>query len=260
MELSLAPDIITHIGQFPITNTLLMAWLVMSTLIIIGYFATTHLSLRPGKLQNATEFILETMYDLCTSVSPTYGRTFLPIVVTFFLFIITANWFGLVPGLNAIGLNMHVADKIEFIPLFRSAASDLNTTLAFALISVVLTQYFGIRFKGLYGYIRHFFHNPLHGGIAFVLLGLFIGVFVGMLEVVSEFVKVVSLSFRLFGNVYAGEVVIHTISGLSSYIAPVPFLLLETIVGAVQAVVFALLSLVFFSIISEKPVVEEGAH
>jgi len=258
MEISLAPEIVARIGGFPITNTLLMSWLVISSLVIIALVTTRKISLVPAGAQNLMELVVENLYSLCESVSPWHARTFFPIVATFFLFILASNWFGLIPGLNAVGLFEHTAAGTQFVPLFRSAASDLNTTLALALISIVLTQYFGLRFKGLSGYIKHYFHNPLHGGIAFLVLGLLIGAFVGFLEVVSEFVKVVSLSFRLFGNIYAGEVVIHTISGLLSYIAPVPFLMLETIVGFVQATVFALLSLVFFSIISQPT--EEQAH
>ncbi len=249
MEISLAPEVIGHIGSFPITNSLLMAWLVMSSLIIGALLVTRNITSNPGRLQNFAEFIIETLFDLCKSVSESRAHIFFPIVATLFLFILLSNWFGLVPGLGAVGFIHH--DGTGFVPLFRSVAADLNTTLALALITVVLTQYFGLRYKGIYGYIKHYFHNPLHGGIAFLLLGILIGAFVGFLEVISEFVKVVSLSFRLFGNVYAGEVVIHTISGMLAYIAPVPFLLLETIVGLVQAAVFSLLSLVFFSIITE---------
>ncbi len=258
MEISLKPEVITHLGSLAITNTILMMVLVSITLVTLAFVGSRTIKTVPGRLQNFFELIIETFLDLCNSVSPKHGRVFLPIVMTFFLFILTANWLGLVPGLGAFGWLEQGEHGTHLIPFFRSAASDINITLSLALISVVLTQYFGLRFKGIYGYVSHYFHNPLHGGLAFVILGIFIGSFVGFLEVVSEFVKVVSLSFRLFGNVYAGEVVIHTISGLFAYIAPVPFLMLETIVGVIQAIVFALLSLVFFSIISNQP--EEPSH
>jgi F-type H+-transporting ATPase subunit a len=258
VEVPLKPENVVHIGHFFITNSLLMSWLVMSTLIILGLLATRHIKLHPGKLQNFMEYILETLYDLVKSVAADRARVFFPIIATLFLFILCANWFGLIPGLNAIGIYEHSAHGTVFVPLFRSAASDLNTTLALALITVILTQYYGIRFNGIYGYVKRYFHNPLQGGIAFILLGIAIGGFVGFLEVVSEFVKIISLSFRLFGNVYAGDVVISTITGMAGYIAPVPFLMLETIVGLVQATVFALLTLVFFSIISQP--VEHDAH
>lgn len=259
MEISLKPEVITHLGSLAITNTILMMVLVSIILVGLAFAGTRSLNLIPRGLQNFFELIIETFLDLCNSVSPKHGRVFLPVVATFFLFILTANWLGLVPGLGAFGWLTHTDEGTHLIPFFRSAASDINITLSLALISVVLTQYFGLRFKGIYGYVSHYFHNPLHGGIAFIVLGIFIGSFVGFLEVVSEFVKVVSLSFRLFGNVYAGEVVIHTISGLFAYVAPVPFLMLETIVGVIQAVVFALLSLVFFSIISNQPI-ETDSH
>jgi len=258
VDIPLGPEPITHLGSLPITNSLLMSWLVISTLLILALLIRSQLKMRPGRLQNAVEFIMETLYGLVESVAGTRAKHFFPVVATFFFFILFSNWFGLIPGLNAIGINEHHHGVTTFVPLFRSVAADLNTTLALALISVVLTQYYGIRFKGIYGYVQHYFHNPLQGGIGLILLGVLIGAFVGALELVSEFVKVISLSFRLFGNIYAGEVVISTISGLLSYIAPVPFLLLETIVGAIQAIVFALLSLVFFSIISQP--VQNDSH
>lgn len=260
VEISLAAEKVAHIGPFSITNSLTMAWLVMSTLIILGIYASKNRQIIPGKLQNGAEFLLETMLELCQSVAGPRARIFFPIIATLFFFILFSNWFGLIPGLNAVGFFEHTTHGQTFVPLFRSGAADLNTTLGLALLTVVMTQYFGLRYKGIWGYVKHYFHNPLHGGIAFLLLGVVIGGFVGFLEVVSEFVKVVSLSFRLFGNVYAGEVVIHTISGLMSYVAPVPFLLLETIVGLVQAAVFALLTLVFFSIISQGPTEDGDAH
>ncbi len=251
MDTPLAAETVLHIGSFAITNSLLMSWLVISTLIILALVITSKVSLIPGALQNGAEFVIESIYNLTESVAPTYARVFFPIIATFFIFILASNWFGLLPGLNAIGFNEIHAGQQTFVPFFRSAGSDLNVTLGLALVSVILTQFFGLRFRGLFGYIKHYFHNPLHGGIALILLGSLLALFLGGLELVAEFVKVISLSFRLFGNVYAGEVVIHTISGIASYIVPVPFLLLETIVGFVQAIVFSLLTLVFFSIMSE---------
>lgn len=256
MEIPLSAEKIFTIGVFPITNSLLMSWLVITTLVIGALSATRHIQRIPSGLQNFAEFTIETLLGLCESVTKTHARVFLPIIATLFLYILFSNWFGLIPGLGAIGLIEHHHGTETFVPFFRSAAADLNTTLGLALITVVLTQYFGVRYKGIYGYVKHYFHNPLHGSIAFIILGLFIGTFVGFLEVISEFVKVVSLSFRLFGNIYAGEVVIHTISGIFGYLVPVPFLLLETVVGLIQAIVFALLTLVFFSIITQ-PVSED---
>ncbi len=221
----------------------------MAVLVVFAVVATRKRSLVPKGAQNVAEFIVEQGLQLAESVTGDRRRAimFLPIVLPLFLFIVVNNWIQLIPGFSALGFHTTTGG---FIHLFRGANSDLNVTLGLALMTVVLTQYFGIREQGIYGWVKHYFHNPLQGGIVFVLLGLGIGIFVGALEVISEFVKVISLSFRLFGNVYAGEALLSTMGGLAPYVVPVPFMLLEVIVGVVQAAVFALLTLVFLSIIT----------
>ncbi len=258
MEVPLAAETIGHIGKFAVTNSLLMGWVVISTLAILSIFATRKLTKVPGKLQNVLELIIEAADNMIRDLAGDKGRAFLPLVLTFFIFIMMSNLMGLLPGLSAIGFWEKLEGHRVFVPLLRSGNSDLNITLGLGLVSVVMTQYFGIKYKGLYGYFKHYFHNPLSGGIAFVIAGLGIGIFVGVLEVISEFVKIVSLSFRLFGNIYAGEAVLTTVSGISQYIAPLPFLMLESLVAVVQAAVFSLLTLVFISIITAGH--EEGAH
>lgn len=248
-SISLAAPVLWHIGSFPITNTLLASWLTMAILIAVGLAATRRARLVPTGIQNGVELVIEQFLGLAQSVTNDRRRAvmFLPIVLTLFLFVLVNNWIQLIPGFGAFGFHTAAGG---FIPLLRGADSDLNVTLGLALVTVVLTQYFGIREKGIYGWVKHYFHNPLQGGIALAILGIGVGVFVGLLEVISEFVKVVSLSFRLFGNIFAGETLLSTIGGLSPYLIPVPFMLLEVIVGVVQAAVFALLTLVFLSIIT----------
>lgn len=250
MEIPLAAETISHIGKLPLTNTLLMSWLVISTLAIISLLGTRKLTKVPGKLQNILELIIESGDKMIADLAGNKSRVILPLVLTFFLFIMFSNLMGLLPGLSAIGFWESEHGKEIFVPLLRSGMSDLNTTLALGLISVIAIQLFGIKYQGLVGYVKHYFHNPLSGGIVFVLAGVVIGGFVGVLEVVSEFVKIISLSFRLFGNIYAGEAVINTVSGILQYIAPLPFLMLESLVAIVQAAVFSLLTLVFMSIIT----------
>lgn len=248
-ETRLAADTLFHIGSWPIPNSIIASWLTMAVLIAFAFIATRKRSLIPKGAQNVAELIVEQFLQLAQSVTGDRRRAimFLPIVLPLFLFIVVNNWIQLVPGFSALGFH---TESGGFIHLFRGANSDLNVTLGLALMTVVLTQYFGIKEKGVYGWMTHYFHNPLSGGIGLVLIGVGVGIFVGALEVVSEFVKVVSLSFRLFGNVYAGETLLTTIGGLAAYIAPVPFMLLEVIVGLVQGAVFALLTLVFLSIIT----------
>ena len=248
-SISLAASVLTRVGGLTITNTLLASWLTMAILIGVGIIATRRLKLIPSGLQNGVELVVEQFLGLAQSVTGDRRRAsmFLPIVLTLFLFVLVNNWIQLIPGFGAFGWHTTAG---EFVPLLRGANSDLNVTLGLALVTVALTQYFGIREKGLLGWVRHYFHNPLSGGIVLVILGIGVGAFVGLLEVVSEFVKIVSLSFRLYGNIFAGENLLETIGHLSPYLVPVPFMLLEVIVGAVQAAVFSLLTLVFLSIIT----------
>ena len=255
-ETRLASDVIFRIAGWPITNSIIASWVSMLILVVFAFAATRKKSLIPKGIQNIGEMVVEQLLNLVQGVTGDRRRAimFLPIILTLFLFIAVNNWMQLIPGFGALGFHSNG----HFIPLLRGANSDLNITLSLALITVGLTQFFGVRENGVYGWIRHYFHNPMEGGIALIILGMFIGVFVGALEVVSEFVKIVSLSFRLFGNIYAGEILLSTIGGLSPFILPVPFMMLEVIVGVVQAAVFSLLTLVFFSIITTP--IEHGDH
>src|SRR5258708_1400525 len=152
--------------------------------------------------------------------------------MTFFLFIMVGNLLGLLPGFGTI--------THHSVPLLRSINSDLNTTLALALISAVTTHIFAIKYVGLKNYLKRWVSlNPIF-------------LFVGLLEIVGEFTKIISLSFRLFGNIFAGEVVLSTISQIFAFIVPLPFYFLEIIVGFVQAAVFMMLTLVFMVLLTEK--------
>lgn len=236
----LAPEAIAHIGQFPITNTMLVSWGVMFFLIIISLLATRKVQLVPSGLQNFFEMIIEFAYQTVEDLAASKAKIIFPIVMTFFLFIITANWLGLFPGFGTIGFNEIKDGKIEFIPLLRSINSDLNMTLALALTSAVITHIFAIKYLGIKDYLKRWVSlNPIF-------------LFVGILEIVSEFTKIVSLSFRLFGNIFAGEVVLSTVSNIFAFVVPLPFYFLEIIVGFVQAAVFMMLTLVFIVLLTEK--------
>lgn len=251
-EVTLFAEPIFHLGPLTITNSLLTSWIITAVLVAFAYLVSKSVVLVPKGLQNFAEAILEALYNLMEGIAGNRARLFFPLLATFFLFVIVNNWAGLLPGVGSVGFYEVQEGHKLFVPIFRAATSDLNTTLALALVSVIATQYFGIRSLGLGGYVTHYFHSPLKGGIAVVGLGLLIGIFIGFLEIVSEFVKIVSLSFRLFGNIYAGEAVLTTVSGILAFLAPIPFLLLEVIVGFVQAAVFMMLTLVFLAIITEK--------
>lgn len=234
----LASEVIGHIGALPVTNTLLVTWITSLILIAVSILATKKMSLIPSGLQNFVETIVEFGYNFTEDLAHDKTKYFFPICMTFFLFIVTANWIGIFPGFRSI--------TFHSVPLFRSINSDLNTTLALALVSAVATHMFAIRFLGIKEYLGKWFSkNPIY-------------LFVGLLELVSEFTKVVSLSFRLFGNIFAGEIVLSTIAGIFAFVLPLPFYFLEIIVGFVQATVFMLLSLAFMVILSEKHSMEGG--
>ncbi len=239
-EIVLAPEKLTSIGPLPVTNTMLVSWLVMLFIIVVSFLATRKMSLVPTGLQNVVESLVEGIYNLTEDLAHEKTKTFFPFVGTFFLFILVANWFGLIPGMATIGWNINENGHQTFVPLFRSVNSDLNITLGLALISAAATHYFAVKYLGIGGYLKKWFAlNPIM-------------LFVGLLELVSEFTKIISLSFRLFGNIFAGEVVLTTISGLFAFIAPLPFYMLEVLVGVVQAAVFMMLTLVFMVVLSEK--------
>ncbi len=239
-HLSLAAETLFKIGPLPVTNTLLTSWLVTAFLVTIALGIKANLKTIPGKIQNLVELIIEGLYNLIADLAKEKTAIFFPIVVTFFLFIASANLMGLLPGFGTIGINEEHHGKTVFIPLLRSVNSDLNVTLALAICSLVITHFLAIKSTGLTTYLKKFFSlNPVF-------------LFVGILEIVSELTKLVSLSFRLFGNIFAGEAVLTTISSIAAFIIPIPFLILEIIVGLVQATVFMMLTLAFMIILSHK--------
>lgn len=234
-HISLKAEEIFNLGGFPVTNTLILSTLVLLLLSGLGFFLSRRLRLVPAGMQNVAEFILENLLQLMDSVLGERRKSerYLPLVATIFLFILFSNWLGLLPGVGSLGIeNGH-----EFTPLLRAPASDLNFTLALGLLTVIAINIFGAKALGIRAHLGKYFQfrNPVMA-------------FVGLLELVSEFAKVISFSFRLFGNILAGEVLLIIVSFLVPYAAPLPFLFLEIFVGFVQAFVFAMLALVFIAI------------
>lgn len=244
-EASFAPEVIFHIGSFPVTNTVINTLLVDGVLVGSAYAVKKNLSKIPGFFQNLMELVVQSMYDLTETIAGKNTKKIFPWFMTFFLFILIANWSGLLPGANSIGFYGVRDGEKHFVPLLRNATSELNVTLALAIVSLVATHVLSIRTIGVREYIGRFISlNP-------VLL------FVGILELVSEFTKIISLSFRLFGNIYAGEIVLGTISSIFAFLVPIPFLFLEVIVGLVQALVFAMLTMAFMSVLMTPHHAEE---
>jgi F-type H+-transporting ATPase subunit a len=213
------------IGPIPITNTILTTWIVIILIVGFAFLATRRMRLRPSGVQNAIEMLVEVWVGLVEqNMGRRRGRRFLPLIATAFIFIVVANWFGTLPIVGPIYLSEHG----ENIPLLRSSNSDLNLTAAMAVLMIVLAEVFELRALGLLRYLR----------------GLLIPNPMRWLEIVT---RPLSLSFRLFGNIFAGEVLIATMLAVAPF-ALFIFLGLELFVGLIQALIFAMLSLVFLTI------------
>jgi F-type H+-transporting ATPase subunit a len=288
-EISIAAEPLFDIFGFTITNTLLSSWFTMLVLILGTWAITRKRKEIPGRLQGALEMIVEALYNLVEGAAGSkLAPKFFPIVTTLFLFIITASWLGLTPlyggwgplhhsehghgveWLNdseSIGIWQRVeedeqgthdegGERYTLIPMFRAPTTDLNVTIALALIAVTMSQYFGVKALGI-GYfgkfiavgsvLRAFTKKGLGcaGRIGAFGMGL-IDIFIGVVETISEIAKIVSFSFRLFGNIFAGEVLLGVMAFLIPYLISLPFYGLELFVGFVQALVFMMLSTAFF--------------
>lgn len=236
MNISLAAEPLFHLGSFPVTNTFIMAVMIAVALMVVGIVTGSRIALIPGGgMTHGVEAAMDGLLGFIDSVTHDRERSlrFFPYVATIFFFVILSNWIELMPGLGTIGIWGEHHHETMLIPFIRSASADLNVTLAIALFSVVVTQIVGVRMVG--------------GGVhlkKFISLKSPIACFVGLLELVSEFAKIISFSFRLFGNIFAGEVLLIVVASLVPYLVPLPFLFLELFVGFVQALVFAVLTLV----------------
>ena len=233
---SFAAEPIVRLGFFSVTNSFLDTLLV--DVILIGAIIAIRkkISIVPKMFQNVVEMIITGFYELTVSVAGAERAVMIfPYFMSFFIFILLANWSGLIPGVTSIGF---YNKNHELVPLLRAATSDFNVTFALALISAFATHILSIKTIGIKDYLsRYFSFNPIY-------------MFVGFLELISEITKVISLSFRLFGNIFAGEVVLGTISAIFAFLFPLPFLLLEVVVGLIQALVFAMLTMSFMAILS----------
>lgn len=254
----IAAEPISHIGSLSITNSMINAWIAVVFFFVLALIIRKRRALIPRGFQNAIEAIIESFLNIVQSVTRDQERAkkFLPIVGTLFVFILFSNWMGLIPGTGSIGVWQMHGGHLELIPILRPASSDLNLTLAMGIFAVLAANIFGIIAIGFFKHINKFiqlgtvFHAFKKGGIN-IFIGL-VEFVVGFIELSSEVAKVVSLSLRLFGNVFAGEVLLMVIAGLTAFLVPLPFMALEMIVGVIQAMVFALLTLVYLTVATEK--------
>ncbi len=242
-QVSLAPEVLFNAGPLPVTNTMVTAWLVVVIIVILARLAMANPKLTPRGLQNFVEWVTLGMFNICKTVAgETRGRKYFPLVCSFFIFIVVANWMELVPILvGNLGPVRNEGGCSLRVPLLREPTSDLNMTLGLTLITWFAIQFAGVRGHGV-GYFARFV-NLTHGPINF---------FVGILETLSELAKLISFSFRLLGNIFAGSVVLLVISFLVPILVPVPFFGLELFVGFIQAFVFAMLTLVFLTVAEQE--------
>jgi F-type H+-transporting ATPase subunit a len=250
----LSSETVLHIGEFPVRNTLLMAWLAMAVLILLGLcLKVGRYKLVPGRFQAFMEMVVEGLFDFFHSIfgDDKTTRRFFPLVCTMFLFIIVANWMGILPGVGSIMIRgMHEGHE-TMLPLFRSMNADVNMTLVFSVVAIIVTQIVGLTTLGIFGHAGKYIVMPWKKPYG-------IGTFVGLLEFVGEFARIASFTFRLFGNIFAGEVLLVVMSFLVPYLVPIPFLGLELFVGLIQAMVFAMLTSVFVKMAMESHA--EHAH
>lgn len=236
IEIVLHGEKLGEIAGFTITNAMVYSWFVTALIVLGAFLVRKKTALIPSRVQGLVESVLggtrDFMADILGSVKK--ADVFFPFIATLFFFILLNNWLALLP-VGSLQFHGH--------HIFRTTNSDLNHTLILAVLAVVMIQFFGVATLGFVKYAHKFFVNPLKDPI---------GAFIGILELVSEVAKMISFSFRLFGNIFAGEVLLVIISYLLPVGAPLPFMFLEMFVGLIQAVVFATLTLVFVKIATSE--------
>jgi F-type H+-transporting ATPase subunit a len=257
-----------HIGPFPITGTLIASWFTIVVLVGLYFAATRKMRLIPKGIQNAVEMVNEMLSNFCESVAgEENGRRFFPIVATIFLYVIMIAFLCLIPGFGAFGYGHYGSYSTTFYgtasgfvveqPLLYKATTDISIPLMLALMSFIFVEYWGISSLGFRHYVSRFFRigglraplgqlfrgkvRPALSGLTFAVINMF----AGFIELISEFIRIISFTFRLFGNMTAGEVLLIMICVLAPLVVAVPFYGLEMILGFVQALIFGGLTLVF---------------
>jgi F-type H+-transporting ATPase subunit a len=238
LNIALSPDILFYIGNFPVSNTFFWSLVVTIFLIVIFVSVGQNMKNKPSGLQNIIEMLIEGAYSFVDSVtgSTVKTRRIFPLVATMFIFVLVSNLAVYIPGQAAFTINR--GDSV--LSIFRAVMSDYGLVLVMTLIAVITTQIVAIYVSGPFRYIGKFlnFRSPLK-------------FFLGIMDLVGELAKVVSLSFRLFGNVFAGEILGMVMLFLAPFFVPLPFMFLGLLTAVVQAFVFAMLTLVFVSMSSE---------
>ena len=223
------------VGPLTVTNSMVGALVTSLILLLVAWYVTRRSTLVPSRLQTAVEFPIEWIGNIVEGTGGTRWRSFAPLVISIFLFVLFANWLGLLPGVGTIGLFEQEHGEQVLVPFVRSASADLNFTLGLAIVSFFAFIGFGVKANGVKGYLKHtFVANPAY-----------MTPIMTPIHLISELSRLISLSMRLFGNVFAGEVLLATMLALVPLIVPIAFLGLELVFGFVQALVFALLTMTY---------------
>jgi F-type H+-transporting ATPase subunit a len=239
--MTISPCLLFTIAGFPVTNTVVTTLITDAILIALVLIVGRAITLKPGKLQNVIEVVSDYFRETAEGIAGERAIFIYPWVLSFFLFIIVSNLVAQIPGFESIRFYTPTSGHHGHAFL-RAATSDLNLTLALASVSVVITNILAIKYTGIKFYIGRF--------ISFKIFPILL--FVGLLEIVNELAKFVSFSFRLFGNIFAGEQVMATMYGLCPIGLPLPFIGLELMVAVIQAIVFAMLTMAFMHIMTDK--------
>ena len=244
IEIHLAPSILGYAFGVPVTSTLIMSWFVMGLLTALAFAIYRNIRLAPSKLQSSMEIVVGGAFDYVAEAleSKKLARSYFPLLMTIFMFVLTLNWVGLLPGVDSIGIMKVVHGEETLVPFLHPANTDLNITISFALISFFAIEIIGIISLGFFKYGSKFinFSSPL----AFLI---------GIIELFSELARLVSFSFRLFGNIFAGKTLLVIAMFFVPFVLPVPILAFEMFVGFIQAFIFAVLTLFFIKLAIAEP-------
>jgi len=255
-ETTIFAEPVYHLGHFTVSNSLINSWLVVGIIITLALAVRVKAKMVPDKIQNIWEMVIEGFLGIFDSVTGSRAKSlkFFPLVFSFFIFILLNNWLGLLPGVGSFGQVVAGHGEKVFIPYFRGGTADLNTTLALAAIGVVISHIMGVMAVGAWHYLNKFINirafleipKKIRKDPAVIIVNP-IKAFVGLIEIIGEMAKVASLSFRLFGNIFAGEVLLASMSAILAFGLPIPFMFLEVIVGLIQALIFSVLILAYLT-------------
>ncbi len=245
ISIHLGAPILGHFYGIPLTSTLVTTWVTMICITALSFYMWKKLSLRPQmKLQVALEMVVGGAFEYVSDAleNRDLARKFFPLIMTIFIFILSLNWFGLLPGVNAIGIYTESHETVQLIPFLYPANTDLNITIGFAIVAFFAIEIIGITYLGFMKYGKKFinFSSPL----AFLI---------GIIELFSELARLISFSFRLFGNIFAGKTLLLIAISFVPFILPVPLLAFEMFVGLIQAFIFAVLTLFFIKLAIQEP-------